>query len=165
MPFFGDICKKAKCAKLTKFVNGENSNLSQADVDKLKSSKRIILIVTKKFLNEEWKNKPFRDLLAEINRQDAYCSIILINLSEIDEDQLVNITNDIELRNNVGPILKFKYALANNMKYNCGLRDVETLDWHESNFWSKLNYLMPHTKLKTQMSAPKNTRYKFTDSI
>lgn len=104
--------------------------------------------MTKKFLEEEWKNKAFRDTLSEINRTDAYCSIIVINLSEVDTKELKRIAREIELGRDAKPSFpaRIKYRIANHVKYNCGVRDVEYLDWHVSNFWAKLAYLMPRAR-------------------
>lgn len=150
MPFFEEMCnggsktkKRDKVALLTRLGGASTVSLNQSDIDLLRSAKRIILIVSKKFVNEEWTNEKFKDTLMEINRTDAYCSIILINLSEVEWDDLEKMGKDIEINKNIGWVSRTRNQLANRVKYNCGIRDVECLDFNATTFWSELSYLMP----------------------
>lgn len=150
MPFFEEMCdggaknkKRAKVALLTRLGGANTVSLNQSDIDLLRSSKRIVLIVSKKFVNEEWTNQVFKDTLVEINRTDAYCSIILVNLSEIEWDNLEGMGKEIELSKNIGWVSRARNHLANRVKYNCGIKDVECVDFNATTFWSDLSYLMP----------------------
>lgn len=116
-----------------------------------------MVILTKKFLNEEWTNKAFKDTLLEINRIDAYCSIILVNLSEVDEYNIEKLAREIEI-NETGWLARVRNRLANRVKYNCGIKDVEWLDWNDSSFWSDLKYLMPRNRVSPVTSSAKKKR-------
>lgn len=128
--------KRAKVNKINRVTGDENEN------DTLRSSKRVIIIMTKKFYNDEWQNAAFRENLNKICRKELNTSIIIVNVSDLSDKELHDLRNQIELGSD--ELSNVRLKLANQIRYNCSLRDVEIIDWNETNFWGKMNYLLPY---------------------
>jgi hypothetical protein len=147
-----------------------DAGLSKEREHILRSSKRVLLIFSSKFLKEEWRNKYLRYLLNEICLGDPNCIIICINSGELNENRLKKVTSqlqasiskniisdskensirrldydddvDITVDNNISTLKRLKATL----KHALGLNNVENLNWCDKKFWYKLNYMMPFEK-------------------
>jgi hypothetical protein len=147
-----------------------DAGLSKEREHILRSSKRVLLIFSSKFLKEEWHNKYLRYLLNEICLSDRNCIIVCINIGELSEKKLnkvssqlqasisKNIVNDAKL-NSIRRLdyeddeeIKSKNSLSiwkkinATLKHSLGLNNVEILNWLDKKFWYKLNYMMPFEK-------------------
>ena len=127
----------------------------------LHSSKRIILIFSRKFLKEEWANKSFRNVLRNVCINDEFCVIVAINVGALTQKEIDYQLRYLEIpdkylvepskysrdndENDFRPIKKKSCVsrLKSRIKYNCGLTDVERLRISDSSFWKKFYYMMP----------------------
>jgi hypothetical protein len=76
--------------------NKSNDKLSRESERILRSSKRIVLIFSRKFYEHEWKNKSFRSLLREICRTDSCCVIVALNVGELSQKRIDLLLSEIE---------------------------------------------------------------------
>lgn len=132
------------------------SDLSQSDltldkekIEVVKASKRLVLIVTKKFIQNEWSNNNIRDLIKDISVKDQDCSILAICVGDVTVKQIKQHMNEIEPDENKKNILtKLRAKLASRINYNLHLRNIEIFDFHKDNFWNRFHYALPSKKLK-----------------
>ncbi|XP_041980034.1 toll-like receptor 7 [Aricia agestis] len=94
----------------------------------VEASKRIILVLTRNFLETEWSRFEFRQGLHEILKS-RFCTLLIIEDSSI----LTDIECDPDLR----PYLK------------TGVR----IRWGQNKFWDKLKYAMPDRRYKAKRSS------------
>lgn len=114
----------------------------------LRASKRIILIFTPDFIEDDFKNKTFVNLLREIKYDPNVCIIAINkNLDDLAFKHWVRLLNSQVNYNspNIAPRRSIFTVLKSRIKYNCGLREVETLNFRERSFWRKFFYIMPFT--------------------
>jgi len=129
-----------------------NFHLSETCKRVLSSSKRILLVFSEKFLNEEWNNKIFHDFIKHIYQTDLTCILIIVNLSNINEYKSKIALNEIKSKN-VNNIKKQQQVkqnhetcisrLRSHIKHSVGLNNLEYLNWTDYNFWKQLNYILP----------------------
>jgi hypothetical protein len=166
LPHVHDIYNKNRVRKLTKITSsGISLDASQEQI--IRESKRIIVILTTTFMNEQAKNTRLIQILNDIclkNENDTI--VIVISMGHTDQIAKHAFVNQLQNEPNMNVLRR----LANRVKYrfrrNCGFNDAELLDWHDYHFWSKFFYLMPSykeklTKIvkikKTEEKAPKKT--------
>ncbi|CAG9562611.1 unnamed protein product [Danaus chrysippus] len=102
-----------------------------------KASKRIILILTRNFLETEWSRFEFRQSLHDILKSRIYTLIII---------QETSILTDAECDPDLRPYIK-----------TC-LR----IKWGQNKFWDKLKYAMPDKKYKSKSSSYRSNINSFT---
>ncbi|KAF7988133.1 hypothetical protein HCN44_007627 [Aphidius gifuensis] len=110
------------CVNYSDWPRSRYDNLSNGVVEEVENSKRVVLILSRNFINIEWSKYPsiYRQILS-----DKSANIIVIIY-----DKNLSINNiDSELRG----YLK---------RHTC-------LDWDDPWFWKKLNFALPH-KYKTK---------------
>lgn len=145
-----------------------NFHLSETSKRVLNSSKRIVLIFSEKFLNNEWNNKTFHDYIKQIASTDKACIIVPINLGELSEPRMNSILNEFNARkidthkklltnNNSNSYNLKKEAtsqsrLVAHMKHTFGLAHVEYLNWKDENFWKLFSYVMPYLPNENQIT-------------
>ena len=141
--------------------------LSKEKENILRSSKRIILMFTRRFIDEEWNNKYFRDLLRKICTRDPFCVLVAINVN-VPDYRIRRLLNDLQIaesymRASVGqrkppftiqeydeaptvaaPKMNCCQRLVSHIKYSLYLREIEVLKYIDRDFWRKLLYIMPH---------------------
>ena len=144
LPQFSDYSRGYKIHKL-KMNNGPNLDKEQVEI--LRSSKRIIIVFTKNFVSNEWSNQDFRSLIKDITVNDPYCVVVPVNVGEVTQEEvdkyMKELTDDGEKKN---AVQKARAKLQENIRHNCGLKDVESLNWQRDSFWKKLSYIMPFVK-------------------
>jgi hypothetical protein len=124
-----------------------SDKISRENEKILRGSKRIILVFSKKFLEEEWANKSFRNVLRDICQNDKLCVIICINVGEFRQKKIDQYLLDLEttlydyLSNDNERSLSSR--IKSRIRYNCGLNNLERLHVDDKNFWRKFNFMMP----------------------
>ena len=124
-----------------------SDKISSGNEKILRGSKRIILIFSKKFLEEEWANKSFRNVLRDICQNDKLCVIICVNVGEFRQKKIDQYLLDLEttlydyLSNDNEKSLSSR--IKARIRYNCGLNNLERLHVEDKNFWRKFNFMMP----------------------
>ena len=128
-----------------------SEKLSRESEKILRSSKRVVLVFTQDFVEDEFKNRSFLILLKELALDDPNCVIVAINKS-LDKnlfaycvDFLDSPSRDSRSFERSGYYEKMSVCsrLAANVKYHCGLRDVERLDSLANNFLKYFTYTLP----------------------
>lgn len=101
------------------------------------ASKRIILILTRNFIETEWSRFEFRQALHEILKTRIYTLVIIEESSVLSEAEC-----DPDLR----PYLKTSLRIR----------------WGQSKFWEKLRYAMPDRKYRNKSSSYRNNINSYT---
>lgn len=145
-----------------------NYHLSETSKRVLNSSKRIVLIFSEKFLNNEWNNKTFRDYIKNIAFADKSCIIVPINQDGLSEYRMNLILDELNAKINDTHkrLLPIHYKkepptskLVAHMKHTFGLDHVEYLNWKENDFWKNFNYVMPCFKQNQITNINKSTKH------
>jgi hypothetical protein len=181
LPCLSQFEHNYKIHKLSLY-NRSVDKISRENEKVLRSSKRIILIFSRKFLKEEWSNKSFRNVLRDINmdKNNKHCVIIAVNVGALSQKEIdyylrylhmseKDFAQVSESGGDSMPPLKQKNLfsqLSDNIKYHFGLKRVETLQIADRSFWNKFLYIMPRigydntkptviTKEKSSTKVPK----------
>lgn len=101
------------------------------------ASKRIILILTRNFIETEWSRFEFRQALHEILKSRIYTLVIIEESSVLSEAEC-----DPDLR----PYLKTSLRIK----------------WGQNKFWEKLRYAMPDRKYRNKSSSYRNNINSYT---
>lgn len=101
------------------------------------ASKRIILVVTRNFLETEWSRFEFKQALHGILKSRIYTLVIIEDSSVLNEAQC-----DPDLR----PYLKTSLRIK----------------WGQNKFWEKLRYAMPDRKYKSKSTSFRNNISSYT---
>lgn len=101
------------------------------------ASKRIILILTRNFIETEWSRFEFRQALHEILKTRIYTLVVIEESSVLSEAEC-----DPDLR----PYLKTSLRIR----------------WGQNKFWEKLRYAMPDRKYRNKSSSYKNNINSYT---
>lgn len=101
------------------------------------ASKRIILILTRNFIETEWSRFEFRQALHEILKTRIYTLVIIEESSVLSEAEC-----DPDLR----PYLKTSLRIR----------------WGQNKFWEKLRYAMPDRKYRNKSSSYRNNINSYT---
>ena len=127
-----------------KVSSATNPALTAEQSELVRQARRVVIVFTKKFLSEGWKNTELHSLLKDIYANDAYCILIAINVGEVSQEDVNKYMLDIDpsLENNT-KLERFRTNLANRITENMGLKDAEILYWHDQNFAKDLSYVMP----------------------
>ncbi len=166
MPCLSQFENNYKIHKLSLY-NRSSDKISRENEKVLRSSKRIILIFSRKFLKEEWSNNSFRNVLRDIciDKNNKYCVLIVVNVgaltqSDIDYhlrylempdkhlNDLANYSRGSEEGDSF-PVLKKKSIwsrIGDRCRYNFGLKKIETLQISDRSFWRKFLYVMPRIR-------------------
>lgn len=127
-------------------------------VDCMRSSKRIVLLLSEKFISNVWSNRKFADVLRSLCHSDETCVVLLVNICSQDSPNRVYIKNQVQHIRDLlyfdegkssGAWSKLKYRVTHSFSLN----QVESLDWDHTKFWSELLYLMPLSKNALQSSS------------
>jgi hypothetical protein len=153
-----------------------NFHLSETCKRVLTSSKRVLLVFSEKFLNEEWNNKIFHEFIKHLYQTDLKCIIIIVNLSNINEYKSKLALNELKIKSNNSIISsKHNKSIKNNenntfisrlrthIKYSVGLNNIEYLNWTDYHFWKHLNYILPFKSLN-QITKISKYSYDITSS-
>ena len=147
-------------------------------------SKRIVLIFSNRFLDREWKNKRFQDLLVSACINDPHSVLIAINNSNLPDktlksmlfnlrfgrkdksapksssnDSKKQISSEDTMAQGPSCCTSCWQRIRGRTRRNLALDDVETINFTDAKFWPKLLYAMPHSKEDPQ-SALETGRYK-----
>jgi hypothetical protein len=151
--FISELMRHKNNFKINKLTLSGRSvdKLSRENEKILKSSKRIVLVFTHDFADDEFKNKAFLNLLKSICSKDTNCTIIAINkgLEKSMFKYYVGYLKSPSVsekfdRNGYYERKSLSGRLASQVKYNCGLKEVELLTFDRSNyFWRNFFYIMP----------------------
>jgi len=155
-----------------------NFHLSETCKRVLTSSKRVLLVFSEKFLNEEWNNKIFHEFIKHnLYETDLNCIIIIVNLSNINEYKSKLALNELKLKSTSRRNKKLIQNNNNNnnnntfiisrlrtyIKYSVGLNNIEYLNWTDYHFWKHLNYILPFKSLN-QITKISKYSYDITNS-
>lgn len=149
MPSFALFNKGYKVIKLP---IDSNFLMSKGHQECMKACKRVVILITTSYLNKEWNNQLLRTAIKDVSN-DIYSKVLLINAEDvpyfkieqyIEEIQFANSKND--LWQTSSRFARFKRKIANKIKYNCSLKEIETIDWQDKDFWAKFAYSMPMLK-------------------
>lgn len=143
LPTLKSFNKPYKIHLMTSYHKGL-AKIDKDQLEKLKSSKRIILIFSKYFIREEWKSETFQSLLMDICANDPHCVIIPINVSDLTNDDIQEYVEKIQegYDDNSGCSFMCSQRCKNSLKLN----DVEYLHSGDFKFAENLSYLMPIKK-------------------
>lgn len=127
-----------------KGLNYSKSNLNPVNlshIECLKSSKRIVLLLTEKFMNNIWINQNFRANLRDLCEKDPDCVIIIVTIHSIEviKPAIKLFESEIENELNISYWRKIKGCIHHNF----GINQIESLKWNSLKFWQHLLYLMP----------------------
>jgi hypothetical protein len=138
MPNVFELYTKSSIKKMT------TAYLSHTDEEELKNVKRIVVILSKKFLNDQGKNTQYMKCLNEICTRDKNdFSFIIVSVGEVDDTDKKHFLNQLQQNQTDSKIKRLINRLSGRIKRNFGLNDTELLYWHDKHFWSKFFYLMP----------------------
>lgn len=125
--------------------------LSRETERALRLSKRIVLVFTQDFIEDEFKNRTMLIILKELAKDDPNCVLVAINkgldakLFDYCVDYLESPSRDTRSFERSGYYQRMSLCLrlASHVKYNCGLRDVERLDYLSNDFRKYFLYTLP----------------------
>lgn len=143
IPNLQDMKKNYKIFRIKKFPQTE-AELSVEQSDGIKLTRRIVLLFTKKFIENEWTNSTLKSLLQQIAYKDPNCFIMGICVGEVTKQQLKQNLKDLQSDEDKKNILaRIRSKIAAKVKYNSSLNDIEMLNFHSITFWTKLAYVLP----------------------
>lgn len=111
-------------------------------ISKLQNSLRIIVIVSPKFFEKEFRHKQFLSYLKAL-KQNKNLVIILINKG-VEKTKFNKVLKFLESDGD-----SFKQNLkkfTSLIRYNLGIKQVEELNYYDKSFWLNFYYLMPFAK-------------------
>jgi hypothetical protein len=166
MPYYSQLSKGYKISKIGMSDNVDLP-LNNEQTAALRTSKRIVLICSHRFMSKNWRNKCFKHFLREIYLNDSSCIIIAINISDLDNNQMQNyideFISEISASFKNKKLRTIKAKLEHNIKHSLSLNRIERLNLNEENFGEKLQYLLPISENRnrlTEISNCKETRSK-----
>lgn len=143
---------KSKAIKL----QSSNPILSEDQIELIRQSRRVVLVFTRKFLENEWKNKQLHELLRNIYFNDVNCVIVALVIGDINKEEEKNFMIDIDpTLDNQTKLEKFRRSLEKRIRHNTSLEHVEIVEWHEEGFFDNFKFLMPPVKTVTKPSYTK----------
>jgi hypothetical protein len=134
---------KSKAIRLSSL----NPTISEDQEALIRQSRRVLLVMTRRFYENEWKNKQLQDLLKNIYFNDLYCVIVALIIGDINKEEINNFMIDIDpTLENQTRLQKVRTILAKQISHNTGLKHVEIVEWHEISFADDFKYIMPAVK-------------------
>lgn len=133
--------------------------------------KRIVILISQNFIIKEWNNQILRNSIREVVENDPFCRVLLINTDDVPYlkvDQFIDelqSSSKEDLWRLPSRFSRLKRKLTNNIKYNCSLKEIETLDWLDTDFWAKFAYTMPMVKNPDRPTEIIQYSQKLADSI
>jgi hypothetical protein len=141
------IKKLGKPYKINKMTTFHTCKLEKDQIEKLTQSKRVILIISKNFIKEEWKSDSVQNILKYICTHDSDCVIVPIIINGKDPDFVEEVHERIEqLQENDEE--ETCTTCAHQMKYSAILDNIEPLNSSDENFLNDFKFLMPIMKSK-----------------
>lgn len=137
------------------------------DADRaLRSSKRVVLVFTQDFVEDEYRNRALLATLKELAHDDPNCVLVAVNRSLDPKlfnycvDYLDSPTRDSRIFEKSGYYEKMSACarLVARVKYHCGLRDVEKLDSSDSRFRKNFLYTLPILDFDSLRSSTANPK-------
>ena len=95
MPQLARCSRGYKFHKLNFNLRANNKQLNKENEHILRSSKRIIVLFTRRFVEQEWKNRHLRELLRRICIDDPYCILICVNFN-VPEQRMRSILQSLQ---------------------------------------------------------------------
>jgi hypothetical protein len=134
---------KSKAIKL----QSSNPILSEDQIELMRQSRRIVLVFSRNFLENEWKNKQLHEFLRNIYFNDGNCVIVALVIGDINKEEEKNFMIDIDpTLDNQTKLEKVRRSLEKRIRHNTSLEHVEIIEWHEEDFADNLKFIMPPVK-------------------
>ncbi|RNA27786.1 hypothetical protein BpHYR1_020892, partial [Brachionus plicatilis] len=140
-------------------------DISTKKVKKLQNTLRIIVIVSPEFFEKEYEHKIFLNSLRSL-KENKNMTIIVINKGT-EQSRFNRLVKYIESPFTNAQSSKlcsnFSYKLKSIIKYNCGVKQVEKMNFNDENFWRDFLYIMPFYSSNQQKrkNLPRITSRKF----
>ena len=147
LPIITNQGKPYKVHLLTTHQKGFDKN-NKNELDNLSLSKRVILVMSKNFIRQEWKSDTFQVALKSLCAYDPDCVIIPISIDDESADALDENVRTLEEYEEEDSCL----TCNKQIKYSTKLADIEFLKDHEEDFARNLKFLLPIMK-KTGKSS------------
>ena len=125
-----------KVHKLTSY-NKSLNNMGKDVIEIFSLSKRIVLVFSKNFLEEEWKSDSLRNEIKILSVNDPDCVIIPINY-DLDKREMNKYLSELQDYNSTSC-----HTLNQHIRYSLILRNVEPLSSNAINFFNEFKFLMP----------------------
>ena len=145
LPIISKQGKPYKLNLLTTYHKGFG-NLEKDQNEQLNQSKRIILVISKSFLSEEWKSDSFQNALKNLCANDSDCVVIPIIIESKEKNLTIEMYSPIERLEEYVDEEGSCTACAKQIKYSTILDDIEPLNSWDDTFADDLKFLMPLMK-------------------
>ncbi|CAF0990955.1 unnamed protein product [Brachionus calyciflorus] len=117
------------------------SDLTPDNKTQISNSRRIALIFTKKFIQNEWQNQELKNFLKEINPERIIIAICVGDLTRKQIKQYLRQIESDHVKKNI--FTRFANCAKSRIKYNTSLNNLEIVDYHSTEFWNRFNYILP----------------------
>ena len=119
----------------------EFTRLDRLELDHIKKSKRIIMVVTKAFLVDVWSNKSLKNELKSLNANDRNSSFIVIYFNNLGKRVIDSTVEEIQEYS----AETCCYSCNQRTRYNFSLKNVELVNGDSPKFVGDFRFLMPFT--------------------
>ena len=139
LPLISKQGKAYKLNLLTSYHKGF-AKLDKDQLEKINSSKRLMLIFSKQFLKEEWKSENLQSTLKTICANDDDCVLVPIALDGMTEESM---------NENIAKLEEYYdydascYSCSKQIKHSTILKDIEPLNCNDETFAEDLCFIMP----------------------
>ncbi len=130
---------KGKALRIHK-ISSYYRDFNKKDYEFLRISKRILLVFSKNFLKEEWKNENLQNEIKTICAEDPDCVVIPINY-DLSNKEMNEILADLQDYNS-----SLCFSLNQKLRHSITLKNVEPLSNNSTDLAKNLNFLMPLKK-------------------
>ena len=139
LPIIAMQGKAYKIHLLTTYHKGFDK-ICKKELEKLNISKRVILVMSEKFISKEWDNEHFQSILKNLCAHDFDCVLVPIVIDD-------GVKNYVHKMEKCFEEEKSCSACKKRIKYSTILNSIEKLNFKDKNFASDLRFLMPIMKI------------------
>ena len=136
------IKNQGKPYKINMLTTVHKCRFEKDQIESLNQSKRVILIMSKNFMKEEWKSDSLQSILKNICAHDSDCVIVPIIINQVFDEEIHAKIEQLQENDEEESCS----ACSHRVKYSTVLDNIEPLNSSDTNFSNDLNFLMPIMK-------------------
>jgi hypothetical protein len=133
----------------------EFTKLDRLELEYIKKSKRIIMVVSKAFLDYVWSNENLKKELKYLNANDRNCSFIVIYFNNLGKKLIQSTVEEIQEYSEK----KCCYTCNQRTRYNFSVKNVELVNGNSPKFIGDLRFLMPFTNFNDRIQFDQKQKY------
>ena len=124
-----------------------SKRIEKEELESIKLSKRIVLVISKNFMSEVWVNEDLQRELKFLNSTDKNCSFIVVDRKNVSKNVMNQTIEELQEYSEEGTSC---YSCKQRTRYNFSLKNVEIVNGNNPQLKEELRFLMPFKPIYAQ---------------